>query len=310
MRKFGISVLFVLLLLVIGCKGQAVAPGVGVPFIGGTDGLSIEYIPDSPPPEVFDEGDFPFDVVVKVQNQGEYLVASNDAVVKVSGILPSEFSTSASALTENPGEDLLPKRKDSDGNIIPSNPVFVEFTGLNHVTPIVGAAQTFPIRAEICYAYGTLANTLLCSRENILVPEKNGICDVDAQKTVYNSGAPVQITSLRESPRAANKIGFTFKVAHVGDGKLFERGSVCVDDRTLKDRVYVEVSSGLPGLSCTGLGGGGDASGSATLFGGEKIITCTQNIPSPADFEFPIVIEVTYDYEEGVQTSIIVKSVS
>ena len=67
----------------------------------------------------------------------------------------------------------------------------------------------------------------------------------------------------------------------------------------------MRVSSGIPGLSCSGLEGGAD--GTTTLFGGEKTITCTQQIPSSADFEFPVTIEAAYDYEDRITTEIAVK---
>lgn len=295
-------------LIIAACKTGERAD-IGAPFIGGTEGITMEYLQDAPPAEVFDGGDFPFDIVVKLQNKGEWLIPAANAVITISGILPAEFQKTEASMQQNPTEDLLAMRKDAEGNIIKSNPVFVEFTGFNHATSIAGATQTFPLRATACYAYGTLGNALLCSRKNILAPAANGVCLIDEDKQVFNSGAPVQVTSLREDPRAPNKIGFTFKVQYQGEGKIYERGSVCLDDRAVKDKVFVDVKTGLPGLRCTGLTQGGEASGFITLFGGEKIITCTQQIPSQSDFKFPVVIELTYDFEEDIQTDITVKSI-
>ena len=308
MKKLTLLTVLVTIVLLAGCKGGDTGGGTGTPFIGGTQGLSVEFVPDAPPQEVFDGGDFPFDVVIKVQNQGEYPLPAANALISISGILPQEFEQSESALSKQPPEELLPMRRDADGNTIESNPVFVEFLGFNHQSNIVGNAQTFPIRATACYTYGTLVNTLLCSRKNILSPAADGLCDVDATKTVYNSGAPIQVTSLREEPRSANKIGFTFSIQHSGNGKIYERGSVCNDERPFRNRIFVDVQTGIPGVSCTGLAQGGDASGYVTLFSSEKIITCTQQLQTQSDFEFPIVVELTYDYEQNIQTEVVVKS--
>lgn len=307
MKKIIILILVICTVIFTACRGET-APGVGVPFIGGTQGLSMEFLPDAPPREVFDGGDFPFEVVVKLQNKGEYDLAAANILISISGVLPQEFEQTASSLVKPAPEDLLPMRKDAEGNLIESNPVFVEFSGFNHRTSIVGAAQTFPIRASACYIYGTLGNALLCSRKNILAPATNGVCIIDEAKTIYNSGAPIQVVSLREQPRAADKIGFTFTIAHQGNGKIYERGSTCNQERPFKDRIFVDVKTGIPGLSCTGLGQGAEASGYITLFGEEKIITCAQQMTTQADFEFPVVIELTYDYEQDIQTSVVVKS--
>jgi len=298
--------LMIVLLLIAGCQEGDTDQTGTAQFLGGTTGIVPEFIENSPPSEVYDGGNFPFDVVVRLTNKGEYPVPSSNVKVTLSGILAEEFGTSQANLISSPVDDVLGRNLDSEGNVLESSPVFVEFPSLNHKSTLSASTQRFPLQASVCYLYGTIATSTLCSRQNILNPKGTQICTVNEDKSVSNSGAPVQVASLRESARAIDKVGFTFKITHSGQGDIYDRGSGCDKlDRRFENKVNVRVSSGIPGLACTGLEGGDQ--GVVTLFGGEKTITCTQQIPTPADFEFPVTIELSYDYEERVTTEIIVK---
>lgn len=293
--------------ILLGCNGGDTL-GAGSPFIGGTRGLDITFLEASPPASVFDGGDFPFDIVVKVENIGEFFIEKEGVQVQITGFRPGEFGVSAADMTKTALEDLTAKRKDSEGAILPGNPVYIEFPGFNHEGAIVGASQEFPVKAGVCYKYGTIANTQLCSRKNILTASTTGVCKVNEAKTVFNSGAPVQVSTITQSARAKDKIGFTFKIVHSGTGTIYQaKGGARCDETIRQDfnKVHVRVDTGLPGLTCTGLSEGG-LEGDVTLYNGEKIVTCQQQLDG-LDFEFPLLIELGYDYEEFISTTLVVK---
>ncbi len=305
-----ILLLFILFsALIASCKQKEVGDG-GTPFIGGTQGLELSFYENAPPKEVFDGGQFPFDTVVKIKNNGEWFVDREELVVTVDGIRPEEFGKTTNELTKQPAEDIGARRKDAENNIIEASPVFVEFKSFNHASPIVGISQKFPFRIKACYAYGTIANSLLCIKKSLMSADEGGICKIDEQKTIYNSGAPVQFLEMKESKRAANKIGFSFKAAHSGQGDLFTPESTCdFGERTSIDKIYLSVDSGMPGLSCTGLNPGEDTTqeGEIILYGGEKVISCVQEIKSPANYEFPIILKAEYSYYNSISTEVTVK---
>ncbi len=301
-------VVLMLALLIVACKGGAKTQvSIETPFIGGTQGLALGF--QDFRSEVFDSGSDPFDVVVKLENKGETLVKSENVKVSISGINPAEFGKSDVDLTLNAPDDVIENRKQAQG-ILPGPPVFVEFIGLNHKSPISGSSAQFTIRADLCYLYRTKAVSKLCVRENILTPTAGGICEINQDKPVSNSGAPVQISSFKESARAKDKIGFTFEIKNSGQGIVFERNSFCDrSERKKESRVYVIVSSGLEGLGCTGFDNTAVGSeGFVTLYGGSKIVSCTQSVSSRSDFEQLVNMEVIYDYEQTTQTTLAVKS--
>lgn len=281
---------------------------VKVPFAGGTEGLSIDFSDFRK--EVLDGGTDPFNVIVKLENKGETNVAPNRVRVKLTGINPREFGKVEEDLIKNAPEEITGVRKDPEGNILPGTPVFVEFTELNHFLPIAGARAPFTLRAEVCYLYSTKAVSKLCVRSNILAPEPGGICEINENKPVYNSGAPVQIGTLKETAGGKDKIRFSFEIINAKTGQLFERGSGCdKSTRAKENKVYVIVNTGMPGLQCTGLTTSGTkAEGLVTLFEGKKIVSCSQTVTTRTDYEQLVNIEVIYDYEEFKQTELIVKS--
>ncbi|MBI4448880.1 hypothetical protein HY641_02535 [Candidatus Woesearchaeota archaeon] len=301
--------LIVLLLLVVAACQQQAGPAPEAAFIGGQVGLQVEFQPDAPPKEVYDGGRFPFAVVVKLQNLGEFFVPKDKVKVTLSGIQAQEFGLTSTDLVRNPVDDLIARRKDPVGNVIESNPSFLEFRNLNRQQRITGSALVYPLRADVCYNYGTLATAKLCSRQSILNPAPGGICQINEEKPVANSGAPVQIVSLLESARAQDKIAFTFKMQHVGSGALYRRGSGCDKSQVVRvneQRVFVSVRE-PQNVECVGLQGTARNEGEVTLFDGSNTVTCTVNLEQPGDFEFPLTIDLNYDYENTVTTSFVVK---
>jgi hypothetical protein len=296
--------------LLVGCTQQSRLPSTAksTPFIGGDTGVNIDFSTDSPPPEVDDGGQFPFDVVIELRNMGEVDVARGDAEVRITGIKPEEFSKSSGELIQHPEEDIVATKKNpDDGSITEGPPVYVTFSGFDHKEKLVGN-KDFIFRAEVCYLYKTEAVAQLCVRKNNIDPEKNGVCLVSEDKIIYNSGAPVAVTSFKEFGRAKDKVGFQFAIQHIGKGDIYQKGSNCNTERKYEDRIFVEVKTTFGGgLKCSGLSEGGDTSGYVKLYGDRRIVQCTQQIDSPGDYETPIDITLTYDYRENKQTTIIVK---
>ncbi|MEM4263395.1 MAG: hypothetical protein QW666_00685 [Candidatus Woesearchaeota archaeon] len=310
MKKNILLAVIISLAFIAGCaggEGEEKVPTTS-PFLGGATGVVADFVDLRT--EMFDGGSDPFDVIVKLENQGESRVAKEDVRVKLSGFNPVEFGKTEQDLTKSPVDDLTEKIKDPQGNVLPGAQVFVEFKELNHVAKISGARIDFPIRADICYMYSTKAISKICVRSNILNPVPGGVCEVNENKVIFNSGAPVQFMNFRETARAKDKLGFSFEIKNVGTGDLFEMGSVCDrSNRGYEDKVYVKVTTNIDGLTCTGLESKGkSADGFITLFDNSKIITCTQEVSTMTDFEQAVNLEATYDYEEFKQAQITIKS--
>ena len=306
MKKIIFVICVLSVVIFYGCQEKDTGTKLENPFIGGTTGILIDFIEDSPPPEVYAGGDFPFDIVVKLKNDGEQKIAKEDIKVTISGINAEEFSKLEADLTQNAPENLEARRKE-DGDTVDSNPVFTEFYEFNRAEDFSG--NTYTIRANVCYKYGTDAISKMCIRDNNLDTEE-GVCTVNEEKKVYSSSAPVQITNFKETATAKNKVRLTFTVEHKGNGQIYKPESNCGKEnrRANQDKVWAEIDTGLDGLECTGLRDGTATSGYLTLYGGDHVITCTQTVDTNSDYEKPVEIKLIYEYNDNAETSILIKS--
>ncbi|HHI04052.1 MAG TPA: hypothetical protein ENL45_00725, partial [Candidatus Woesearchaeota archaeon] len=288
-----VNIILILSLLVFafGCN-QETPISKESPFIGGTTGLLISYDEGAPPAEVYDGGDFDFEIVVKLKNDGEQSVSKDKVEVSLSGIDPKEFGLSDSDFVKHPDEDLEGTYKDSEGNKIEGTTTYVVFSGLNHRESLTGNTP-YTIRADVCYNYATNVNSMLCIKKGQTDKERD-ICKINEEKAVFNSGGPVQVTSFKEMPKGKNKFNFQFKIEPKGNGGIYKKDSNCEYTRANENKVFVSVDTGMDGLSCTGLDG--TTSGYVTLYGGERMITCTQETETNTDFEKPVNIKLEYDY--------------
>ncbi|MBN1544554.1 hypothetical protein JW898_03780 [Candidatus Woesearchaeota archaeon] len=320
MRK-AILITFVafLLLFAAGCNKEEQQGPVGSKFVGGTEGLSISFAPGSIPDKILDK-DQPFGISVVLTNKGDHTIENGaDATVKITGIDPADFGVGAGDLVQDSPGTIRGAQKDVQGAVIQGETVSLDFPASGasfvHQKEIAGAV-TYNVRADVCYKYGTVANTKLCVLEDILGTHgaSGKLCQINEDKVVDNSGAPVQIVSFRESVSSANKVAFVFKIKHVGTGTVHEMDSECAKEFQQKDKVHVMVDTGISdGLTCSGLQDGAASGsvyeGNAQLLNGEREIRCTQNINSPTDLEKLTIIELTYDYDQNIEKRLEVQHV-
>ena len=316
MNKNVLVFLCLLTIIAAGCTNEGNTTGTA--FIGGDKGLVISFLPGSPPDEAFDAGQRPFDIVVQLNNVGEYDIPAQNVLLKISGLSPNDFGVLPQDLVKRPAEDLTRSQKDPTGETVIQGAITTtDFTNLRYL-PTLSGPTTFPIRVDVCYKYGTKAESTLCIKENPLNEREKAVCVVNEAKPIENSGAPVKITQLKEFAKGKDQIGFTFTVQKVGNGQLFRPGTDCnanTDSIVDENKVFVSVDSRLSGLRCSGLQGGADTSGYAVLYGGTeggggllRAITCTQDLP-PRVTAFPQLVRITleYDYKEFVSREIVIK---
>jgi len=310
-----------MLVFVVGCNqgGDANQGAAGSKFVGNKDGLTLAFAQGSLPPKVLDKGQ-PFGITVILANVGDKAIDNGaDATVKITGIDPVDFGVSAADMTQDSPNPLRAAQKDLQGNIIQGETISLDFpkggSSFTHQKDIAGSV-TYNVRADVCFKYGTVANTKICVLEDLLGTKggQGKLCNVNEAKTLDNSGGPVQVASFTESVSSANKVSFVMKITHSGTGTVHEASSECNKDFQKKDKVHVKIDTGISdGLTCSGLQNGA-ASGSVfegdtQLLNGEREIRCTQNINSPSDLEKLVTIDLTYDYDKYIEQKLEVQHV-
>lgn len=321
MKKIIMLVLLsAMLVFATGCNKQQETTGVtGSQFVGGSQGLTIQFAEGTPPEKVLDQNQ-PFGVSIRLTNVGDHDIETlSDATVTISGIDPADFGVSEGDMKQDVPEELRGAQKDSEGNPVSGTDLVLDFpasgAALQHQKEIAGSV-TYNVRADVCYRYGSVSNTKLCILEDILGTSgrESSLCTIAEDKPLDNSGAPVQVDAFRESVSSSTKVAFVFKVKHLGSGSVHDPGSECDSAFTAKDKVRVKVDTGLAdGLTCSGLqdsaGSGSTFEGTATLLNGEREIRCTQTVNSPTDIEKLLRIDLDYDYKQHATKSLVVQHI-
>jgi len=228
-KKISLSIIVLLLLAIslVGCNsgGGTSTTSSSSPFIGGTDSISFEFMEETPPSEVYDKGQQPFEVTLNLENNGEFDVPKEDIKIKLSGFYPGDFNNPTIEL--NPEEDLDKSYIDPDGDTEKGTITYVNFQGFNFAGSLAGNNE-YTIRAEISYKYGTIAQADLCVLED-LTPnnDEEEVCEVNENKPVDSSSAPIQIEDFEEEVAGTRKVKFSFDIVHRGSGLVSQLGSDC-----------------------------------------------------------------------------------
>lgn len=309
MRKIIFALLLAMTMLAAACTNtNPVNTGTG--FIGGQQGLEISFIDGAPPQTTPDGGQQEFDVILEVSNKGEYAVEASEIYVKLSGFSPESLGVTLPELKKNAPENIEARIKSGDGAIIESPLVPVSFEGFNYMdTEISG--RDVKMRAEICYEYQTKAAAELCIKENFNSNRETDLCQVTETRTISTSGAPVQISNLRQSTAGTDKTRFTFSIQNMDTGSVFKTDSECAEGFTNENKVFVKISglaSGSDAVKCVGLTGGTGDAGYVTLVPGmAKDVSCTVTITDRNNRMEPFTIDLSYAYWKFVDKTIAVQ---
>ena len=312
-----LAIIMTTVLFLSGCGGGS--SGVGpssTPFVGGSNGLSIEFIEGAPPERVLDSGKQEFTIGIQIENMGESEVKENDGYIEISGVQPEEFSLSESEFKQNLPDDIDPVRKYSD-TVVKGGVFTVTFEGLNYEDDLPGNWEP-RIRANLCYNYETNATTAICVKKDMMRRSTNkDVCELNGEKDVFNSGAPIQITNVKEIPTGEDKLQLTFDVSHVGapNDRFYKVDTDCDDDVTNMDRdkVYFEISTDINGnkADCSGLEEGTGNAGYIKLRNGvTQTVVCNFNVGDVnLDFEKLINVKLGYRYYQFIEKNILIEDV-
>ncbi|MBN2421847.1 hypothetical protein JXB41_01355 [Candidatus Woesearchaeota archaeon] len=320
MKKEILMIIFCFLFLFSSCQEGDTETEVVTPYIGGEEGLQMKFVEGMPPDYIFDNGGYEFGIGVQLDNVGEDDIEEDEAYIEIIGINPKDFNlNSQDDLKKNLDSDLTGAKKNFEGTELPGGRTVVEFAGLNYVDDLHGNAG-IKIRAELCYKYRTYTSTKLCIKKEVLENiASDKICDLTGDKTPVNSGGPVHITSLKETPMGENKIQMAFVIENVKSvpGTIFKRGTECDDSLNNPElnKVWVEIKTDIDGVKpeCSGLQESTDKSkGYVTLYSGEpRTVTCSLDLSGvDSIFEKVFEIELEYNYLQYLERPLEIRDVS
>jgi hypothetical protein len=310
MKKLVIALILLATMLLAACTNSNSGNTGVTGFIGGQKGLDISFYSGAPPETASDNNQQEFDIIVDISNGGEDAVETDEVYVKLSGFPPEAFGVGLASLKRNPEDRIEANMKNADGSLIASPVVSVSFPGFNYKDVEV-ANREFPIRAEVCYMYVTKAAAELCIKENFNSNKADDVCQVNAARSISTSGAPVQITALKQSTAGTDKTRFTFTLQNMDTGRVYKTDSACEQSTSNENKIFVKVSgltSSGDNVKCVGLTGGTSDAGYVSLLPGEmRDVSCTVTVLNRNNRIEPFEIELTYAYWKYTDTKIIIQ---
>lgn len=307
------SIIFIviigLLFLVAGCNksnNNANQNGfISTSFVGGNQAVTTLFSQGSPPNIIQDNGLRPFNIKIKVINMGEYNVPADKAVLKLGNIDPKEFNLSTTL-------KVLPKligTHKQGKEVIQPIPYYVYFNNLKFNENIISGEQQRTIYTYLCYPYETRAITLTCVSPNpiqsIGAAVKN--CNVQENKKVSNSGAPIWVANVKESASGSHSVRLEFDIINKGENNnlIFEPDSIdnkCdihgisltnVGVLAYKNRLrYIVGNNTNLNINCEATG---NNSNLIELSNNQYHVTCEINTKNQIERNVPILIILKYD---------------
>jgi len=208
--------LLLIIVTITGCQFMPVKKEqIAVPDIHtGVNGVTLEFLENAPPAEIYEER--PFDIIVKVHNQGAndirggmLLIGVEEQNVELAGQKDTRFDLAGKSAYNPEGVfDMKQFRATA-----------------RKLGPAAGKIYPTTVTATACYAYKTAATALVCIDTDLLGIVKNKPCKTSTQSHGSGQGAPVAVTSVvpKMLPHADPDMitpEFTISIANRGVGDV------------------------------------------------------------------------------------------
>ena len=276
-------------------------------FRVGSDGARIQFMPNLPPPRLYD--DQPFDVLIRVWNVGAENVGGSNDRIYLSGFDPS-IITGLSAFGQP-----IPKLEGKTQYNLEGTFDYVSFKGTirNLKSLNVDRYPVSPLLATACYQYKTVSSENVCiDPDPFSTSAKTKAC-VSRPASAGTQGAPIAVQRIDVEP-STSRSRFQIDIANVGGGDVFLPGAVystkCSPfdprglefsevDRVRLDRMEVAGTSITP--SCRPV----DSQGFIRLINGRATIVCEYvSSGQGSAFVTPLITELRYGYRRTASTSV------
>ena len=288
------SVLLVVFLAA--CEQNDEVSNVDSVFEGGSQGVVAEFEPfgveESGVFTIFDTENFPIEIVLR--NLGEEDILPGNVNITLKGINTNDFTgiVSRELTNDETIEKISEFNPQGDEEIIDFTPVEDARYKLN----VTGFFQP-DIFALVDFNYKThVVIPNVCYKED---PTDESICDVQGNKAVFVSSAPVTVTSVTEDIAGRGIIVLSIIVSNVGGGRVTLPDT---DFDTRFDQIAFTMETDSADWECRS----GGRENQARLVNGQATITCRLREPLEEETLFTKQVELTlkYKYQDIIQQTI------
>lgn len=213
-KQIKLAFLLVLIILVSGCTHVTGTESIETSTSGG---ISFDIYADTLQPQQYEGQSFNFQI--KAENKGGYSVPADHMNLYLEGINPLTYNLEPSDFIKKNTVELTSLGKFGNETIVRGQEV-ISFTDLCYKNDLQTNLDV-DLFLKSCYSYETNVKVSACFGE--AYAQFNEICTVTEEKAVTNTGAPVKVTQILESPAGQGKYRFIINVENQGSGKVFSR---------------------------------------------------------------------------------------
>ena len=196
-----LKLLFVLLvtLLIAGCtsgSSSGTSGGSSSQFKGGSDFLTLELEADAPPSIVYDSALSPFDIIVKLENKGEWDIPQNSLRVVLEGFSSDNWGNVQSNLViteEMEGYDVV---YDIDGGFD-----YASFENIEYKEKLVQNTYEHNFIVKSCFPYGSKVTFTACVDKDAKRSSKEDnlkLCEGFSNRDYSVSSGPIGVTKVEQ----------------------------------------------------------------------------------------------------------------
>lgn len=279
-------------------------------YLGGDQGLSVSFPSNEPPSQI--QRYTPFEISFRLNNKGEYTISNINRKIQVfiSGISPHTYGLSK--VYDTPEGNNLKGKEKKGSTTVPGDVNTVTFSSTGYIGPAVpsGAKWEQILNGRVCYPYKTKTVSTICLKENIYKESLgNAPCTISGEKEFENSGAPIQITEVEETPTGENKVAFRITIENKGNSQPYI-GSISncesLDASQVNKIILSDMRCGNLDLKCVS-GCSFSGGGTIVLYNNQATITIegelSNTLPS-REYEETLILNFDYNYFEDISKKI------
>lgn len=323
-KRLVFALFLILLIMISGCKGKKDTQKALEEIRTGTQGLTITFLANNPPPTIHAEQDSgnDFDVILELRNKGAFPQPEDRMPAPPGWLYISGYDPNV-IIFGSPVQPFSGKPLDGKSTINPNGGVdLITFKGRVSYGNLNVDRYEPTLLATACYGYRTVAEPSVCiDPDPYSTVSQKKVCQVQ-DISLTSQGAPVTVTKIAEEA-FAKKTQFRITMKNIGGGDVIK------DDKLDKcgptgdkigredvDKVFIMgVRVGVNVLNC-GPFLDGDAgilrpNGYVRLINGEGSVICemydSQYGESKTAYTTPMTITLRYGYRNTAERKILVK---
>ena len=309
-----LTILFITALLIAGCQSQQSNIITYVDIYKGIDGLDMDFLPNSPPKEIYSDEDF--FAGIQLENKGAFdigNIARNEGEKGYEAYLSLVIEDDYMEVAEEGFKDIIPFSLEGKSTFNPKgtkNTTTIKLKAKDVDTQ--SESHTSLITVSACYKYKTTLGTEACIDADVYnLNQKAKACNVQDQ-TFSGQGAPVVITKIESrmlphEDESKVRPSFMIYIKNKGNGQVIKRDmieNVCTSitlDHEAFNTIYANAKLSNQLLDCSPkeIQESGTNEGYIRLKDKEDFIRCTltEGIKkNKGTYSTPLTIELDYGY--------------